>query len=135
MYVTNYQLMSEVQPLSICSNPDMMIIYAQELLMLSKTILAEVLINSSMPGRYSHNSSTGTPENHHRSKKKWVSKWRIYSSINYTLARSFSNIPVSNMRRRRSFEHPGCSSISLPGPTSHIVTPAFDLCRRSWALN
>ena len=70
IYGTNYQLMLKVQTLSICSNPDMMIIYAQELLMLSKTILAEVLINSSMPGRYSHNSSTGTPENHYRSKKK-----------------------------------------------------------------
>ena len=64
MYVTNYQLMSEVQPLSICSNPDMMIIYAQELLMLSKSSLAKVLI-----GRNSHNGPTGTAENHHRSKK------------------------------------------------------------------
>jgi len=50
------------------SNPDMMIIYAQELLMLSKSSLAEVLLNSSLPGRNSHNSPTGTAENHHRSK-------------------------------------------------------------------
>ena len=46
----------------------MMIIYAQELLMLSKSILAEVLINSSLPGRNSHNGPTGTVENQHRSK-------------------------------------------------------------------
>ena len=68
IYGTNYQPMSKVQPLSICSNPDMMSIYAQELLMLSKSSLAEVLINSSLPGRNSHNGPTGTAENHHRSK-------------------------------------------------------------------
>ena len=56
--------------LSICSNPDMMIIYAQELLMLSKSSLAEVLMNSSLPGRNSHNGPTGTAKNHHKSKKK-----------------------------------------------------------------
>ena len=59
----------KVQPLSICSSPDMMIIYAQELLMLSKSSLSEFLINSSLPGRNSHNGPTGTAENHHRSKK------------------------------------------------------------------
>ena len=61
IFGTNYQPMSKVQPLSICSNPDMMIIYAQELLLLSKSILAEVLIN-----RNSHNGPTGTAENQHR---------------------------------------------------------------------
>jgi len=69
IYGTNYQPMSKVQPLSICSNPDIMIIYAQELLMLSKSILAEVLINSLLAGRNSHNGPTGTAENQHRSKK------------------------------------------------------------------
>ena len=73
MYGTKYQLMFKVQPQFTCSNPDMMITYAQELLMLSKSSLAEVLFNSSLPGRYSHNGPTGTAENHHRSKKE-VSK-------------------------------------------------------------
>ena len=48
MYGTNYQLMLRVQPQFTCSNPDMMITYAQELLMLSKSSLAEVLFNSSL---------------------------------------------------------------------------------------
>jgi len=62
--------MSKVKPLSICSNPDMMIIYAQELLRLSKSSLAVVLINSSLPGRNSHNGPTGTPENHHKRRRR-----------------------------------------------------------------
>ena len=69
MYGTNCQLMLRVQPQFTCSNPDMTITYAQELLMLSKSSLAEVLFNSSLPGRYSHNGPTGTAETHHRSKK------------------------------------------------------------------
>ena len=68
MYGTNYQLILRVQPQLTCSNPDMMITYAQELSMLSKSSLAEVLFNSSLPGRDSHNGPTGTAENHHRSK-------------------------------------------------------------------
>ena len=69
MYVTNYQLLFKIQPQFTCSNPAKMITYAQELLMQSKSSLAEVLFKSSLPGRYSHNGPTGTAENHHRRKK------------------------------------------------------------------
>jgi len=46
-----------------------MSIYAQELLLLSKSSLAEVLNNSSLPGRNSHNGPTGTAENQHRRRR------------------------------------------------------------------
>ena len=51
MYGTNYLLMLRVQPQFTRSNPNMITTYAQELLMLSNSSLAEVLFKSSLPGR------------------------------------------------------------------------------------